>query len=192
MGSDGRPGAKWVKMKRNGKLQNTELFKQYNMEMSFFWNSKKVVKRQCHCNLEFHIVHLLEPAPQIQIATARLQITWNVYFGQSTQTLPCGKILGVHVCVCLCRLAHGPTKHREEKVYNLFKKKKKKKEEEKVMKGKTAPRFPTGAGLGIPQPPFGGSKSGSRHKTLKCLRNTEPKWPGASQVGYWRSRRVGA
>ena len=49
--------------------------------------------RQGHRNLEFHIVHLLEPAPQTQTATAHLQTTWTVYFdGQGTQKLPCGKI----------------------------------------------------------------------------------------------------
>ena len=35
------------------------------------------------------IVHLLEPAPQTQTATAHLQTTWTVYFdGQGTQKLP--------------------------------------------------------------------------------------------------------
>ena len=51
--------------------------------------------RQGHRNLEFHIVHWLEPAPQTQTATAHLQTTWTVYFdGQGTQKLPCGKIPG--------------------------------------------------------------------------------------------------
>ena len=56
-------------------------------------HNKWVAKRQGHRNLEFHIVHLLEPAPQTQTATAHLQTIWTVYFdGQSTQKLPCGKI----------------------------------------------------------------------------------------------------
>ena len=39
------------------------------------------------------MVHLLEPAPQTQTATAHLQTTWTVYFdGQGIQKLPCGKI----------------------------------------------------------------------------------------------------
>ena len=43
--------------------------------------------------MEFHIVYLLEPAPQTQTATAHLQTTLTVYFdGQGTQKLPCGKI----------------------------------------------------------------------------------------------------
>ena len=59
----------------------------------FFCHNKWVAKRQGHRNLEFHIVHLLEPAPQTQTATAHLQTTWTVYFdGQGTQKLPCGKI----------------------------------------------------------------------------------------------------
>ena len=58
-----------------------------------FCHNKWVAKRQGHRNLEFHIVHLLEPAPQTQTATAHLQTTWTVYFdGQGTQKLPCGKI----------------------------------------------------------------------------------------------------
>ena len=37
-------------------------------------------------------MHLLEPAPLTQTATAHLQTTWTVYFdGQGTQILPCGK-----------------------------------------------------------------------------------------------------
>ena len=61
----------------------------------FFCHNKWVAKRQGHRNLEFHIVHLLEPAPQTQTATAHLQTTWTVYFdGQGTQKLPCGKIPG--------------------------------------------------------------------------------------------------
>ena len=61
--------------------------------MAFFGHNKWVAKRQGHRNLEFHIVHLLEPAPQTQAATAHLQITLTVYFdGQGTQKLPCGKI----------------------------------------------------------------------------------------------------
>ena len=63
--------------------------------MAFFCHNKWVAKRQGHRNLEFHIVHLLEPAPQTQTATAHLQTTWTVYFdGQGTQKLPC-------VCVCV-------------------------------------------------------------------------------------------
>ena len=51
-----------------------------------FCHNKWVAKRQGHHNLEFHIVHLLEPAPQTQTATAHLQTTWTVYFdGQGTQ-----------------------------------------------------------------------------------------------------------
>ena len=51
------------------------------------------LQRHGHRNLELHIVHLLEPAPQTQTATAHLQTTWTVYFdGQGTQKLPCGKI----------------------------------------------------------------------------------------------------
>ena len=63
------------------------------MEMaSFFGHNKWVAQRQGHRNLEFHIVHLLEPAPLTQTATAHLQTTWTVYFdGQGTQILPCGK-----------------------------------------------------------------------------------------------------
>ena len=58
-----------------------------------FCHNKWVAKRQGHRNLEFHIVHLLKPAPQTQTATAHLQTTWTVYFdGQGTQKLPCGKI----------------------------------------------------------------------------------------------------
>ena len=38
-----------------------------------FCHNKWVAKRQGHRNLEFHIVHLLEPAPQTQTATAHLQ-----------------------------------------------------------------------------------------------------------------------
>ena len=58
-----------------------------------FCHNKWVAKRQGHRNLEFHIVHLLEPAPQIQTAAAHLQTTWTVFFdGQGTQKLPCGKI----------------------------------------------------------------------------------------------------
>ena len=58
-----------------------------------FCHNKWVAKRQGHRNLEFHIVHLLEPAPQTQTATAHLQTTWTVYSdGQGTQKLPCGKI----------------------------------------------------------------------------------------------------
>ena len=61
--------------------------------MAFFCHNKWVAKRQGHRNLEFHIVHLLEPAPQTQTATAHLQTTWTVYFdGQGTQKLPCGKL----------------------------------------------------------------------------------------------------
>ena len=61
--------------------------------MAFFCHNKWAAKRQGHRNLEFHIVHLLEPAPQTQTATAHLQTTWTVYFdGQGTQKLPCGKI----------------------------------------------------------------------------------------------------
>ena len=61
--------------------------------MAFFCHNKWVAKRQGHRNLEFHIVHLLEPAPQTQTATAHLQTTCTVYFdGQGTQKLPCGKI----------------------------------------------------------------------------------------------------
>ena len=61
--------------------------------MAFFCHNKWVAKRQGHRNLEFHIVHLLEPALQTQTATAHLQTTWTVYFdGQGTQKLPCGKI----------------------------------------------------------------------------------------------------
>ena len=54
------------------------------------WNSK--LRWPCgHRSLEFHIVHLLEPAPQTQTATAYLQTTWTVYFDrQGTQKLPCG------------------------------------------------------------------------------------------------------
>ena len=56
-----------------------------------FCHNKWVAKRQGHRNLEFHIVHLLEPAPKTQTATAHLQTTWTVYFdGQGTQKLPCG------------------------------------------------------------------------------------------------------
>ena len=63
------------------------------MKWLFFFHNKWVAKRQGHRNLEFHIVHLLEPAPQTQTATAHLQTTWTVYFdGQGTQKLPCGKI----------------------------------------------------------------------------------------------------
>ena len=63
--------------------------------MAFFCHNKWAAKRQGHRNLEFHIVHLLEPAPQTQTATAHLQTTWTVYCdGQGTQKLPCGKILG--------------------------------------------------------------------------------------------------
>ncbi len=43
-----------------------------------FCQNKWVAKRQGHRNLEFHIVHLLEPAPQTQTATAHLQTTWTV------------------------------------------------------------------------------------------------------------------
>ena len=58
-----------------------------------FCHNKWVAKRQGHRNLEFRIVHWLEPAPQTQTATPHLQTTWTVYFdGQSTQKLPCGKI----------------------------------------------------------------------------------------------------
>ena len=58
--------------------------------MSFFVIINEL---QGHRNLEFHIVHLLEPAPQTQTATSHLQTTWTVYFdGQGTQKLPCGKI----------------------------------------------------------------------------------------------------
>ena len=66
------------------------------MEMAFFCGHNEwVAKRQGHCSLEFHIVHLLEPAPQTQTATAHLQTTWTVYFdGQGTQILPSGKIPG--------------------------------------------------------------------------------------------------
>ena len=40
-------------------------------------------------------MHLLEPAPQIQTATAHLQTTRTVYFdGQGTQKLSCDKIPG--------------------------------------------------------------------------------------------------
>ena len=47
--------------------------------------------RECHHDLEFRIVHLLEPAPQTQTATAHLQTTWTVYFhGQGTQILAFG------------------------------------------------------------------------------------------------------
>ena len=85
------------KTKRNGKLQHIKLFKQTKgyiaMASFFFFHNKWVAKRQDHRNLEFHIVHLLEPAPQTQTATAHLQTTWTVYFdGQGTQKLPCGKI----------------------------------------------------------------------------------------------------
>ena len=60
-----------------------------------FCHNKWVAKRQGHRNLEFHTVHLLEPAPQTQTATAHLQTTWTVYFdGQGTQILPRGKIRG--------------------------------------------------------------------------------------------------
>ena len=66
--------------------------KTISMEMAFFVIINELL-RQGHHNLEFHIVHLLEPAPQTQTATAHLQTTWTVYFdGQSTQKLPCGKI----------------------------------------------------------------------------------------------------
>ena len=38
-------------------------------------------------------MHLLEPAPQTQTATAHLHTNWIVYFdGQGTQILPCGEI----------------------------------------------------------------------------------------------------
>ena len=58
-----------------------------------FCHNKWVAKRQGHRNLEFHIVHWLESAPQTQTATAHLQTTWTVYFdSQGTQKLPCGKI----------------------------------------------------------------------------------------------------
>jgi len=58
-----------------------------------FCHNKWVAKRQGHRNLEFHIVNLLEPAPQTQTATAHLQTTWTVYFdGQGTQKLSRGKI----------------------------------------------------------------------------------------------------
>ena len=61
--------------------------------MAFFCHNKRVAKRQGHRNLECNIVHLLEPAPQTQTATAQMQTTWSVYFdGQGTQKLPCGKI----------------------------------------------------------------------------------------------------
>ena len=74
-----------------------------------FCHNKWVAKRQGHRNLEFHTVHLLEPAPQTQTATAHLQTTWTVYFdGQGTHKLPGGG--GGY------RLAHGldtviPTPH---------------------------------------------------------------------------------
>ena len=59
----------------------------------FFGHNKWIAKRQGRRNLEFHIVHLLEPAPQTQTATAHLLIAWTVYFdGQGTQKLPCGKV----------------------------------------------------------------------------------------------------
>ena len=82
------------------------------MEMGccFFGHNNWVAKRQGHCNLEFHIVHLLEPAPQTQTETAHLQTTWTVYFdGQGTQILPCGKIPrgGVGGGGVRYRLAHG-------------------------------------------------------------------------------------
>ena len=85
-----------------------------------FCHNKWVAKRQDHRNLEFHIVHLLEPAPQTQTATAHLQTTLTVYFdGQGTRKLPCGKIprgrgvyagswsmscvrLAVRVCLSTC------------------------------------------------------------------------------------------
>ena len=44
-----------------------------------FCHNKWVAKRQGHHNLEFHIVHLLEPAPQTQTSTAHLQTTWTVF-----------------------------------------------------------------------------------------------------------------
>ena len=59
-----------------------------------FCHNKWIAKRQGHRNLEFHIVHLLEPAPQTQTAIAHLQTTWTVYFdGHGTQKLPCGKMV---------------------------------------------------------------------------------------------------
>ena len=77
-------------IKRNEKLQHIKLFKQSNniWKWSFFGHNKWGAKRQGHRNLEFHIVHLLESAPQTQTATAHLQTTWTVYFdGQGTQIL---------------------------------------------------------------------------------------------------------
>ena len=74
------------------------------MEMAFFVIINELLRDKVkdHGNLEFHIVHSLEPAPQTQTATAHLQTTWTVYFdGQGTQKLPCGKIPQY-------RLAHGP------------------------------------------------------------------------------------
>ena len=57
-----------------------------------FCHTKWVVKRRCHRDLEFRMVHLLEPAPQTQTAPAHLQTTWTAYFdGQGTQILPCGR-----------------------------------------------------------------------------------------------------
>ena len=40
-----------------------------------FCHNKLDAKRQGHRSSEFHIVHLLEPAPQTQTATAHLQTT---------------------------------------------------------------------------------------------------------------------
>ena len=75
---------------------------------SLFCHSKWIAKRQGHHSLEFHTVHLLEPTPQTQTATAHLQTTWTVYFdGQDTQILPCGKIGGGGGGGGGGRLAHG-------------------------------------------------------------------------------------
>ena len=47
------------------------------MEMDFFVIINELLRDKVkdHRNLEFHIVHLLEPAPQTQTATAHLQTT---------------------------------------------------------------------------------------------------------------------
>ena len=59
------------------KTVNNELFQQSNnlWKQAFFCPNKRVATGQGNRNLEFRIKHLLEPAPQIQTATAHLQTT---------------------------------------------------------------------------------------------------------------------
>ena len=88
--------------------------------MAFFCHNKWVAKRQGHRNLEFHIVHLLEPAPQTQTATAHWQTTWTVYFdGQGTQKLPCGKIPRWGGGEGGYRLAHGLYRVMARNMYTI-------------------------------------------------------------------------